>query len=168
VIGGSRNDRIVGNAGSNFLVGGAGADSLQGQGGDDRVWGQAGDDTLCGGTGADTFLYYRNLANTVDFGRDLISDFDPTQDLLEVDNTIFKDMADLVAHAKDTKAGVVITYDAADTITLRNNTLAGLEEHPDHFLFIGGVGTPTLALGGGANASPAPLVQAVASFGPKG
>jgi len=46
--------------------------------GNDTLTGGAGDDTLIGGLGADTFVF-----NT-GFGDDRITDFDVTQDLLEI------------------------------------------------------------------------------------
>lgn len=142
VIGGAADDKIAGDAQDNLLAGGPGADLLQGEGGDDRLWGQAGDDMISGGEGADTFLYYRNLQNKVDFGRDAISDFDPTVDVLEIDNTIFADFSDFVSHANETSAGVVLTYDGVNTITLRNNSLADLQANSDHFVFVGPDASP--------------------------
>jgi Ca2+-binding RTX toxin-like protein len=52
VIGGSGNDRLVGDGTANWLQGNAGADSLAGGGGDDTLSGGAGNDQLFGGNDA--------------------------------------------------------------------------------------------------------------------
>ncbi|MGG5808810.1 M10 family metallopeptidase [Falsiroseomonas sp. CW058] len=55
-IGGSGDDRILGNAAANRLQGGAGGDTLSGLAGSDTLDGGAGADSLAGGTGGDLFL----------------------------------------------------------------------------------------------------------------
>lgn len=57
VIGGSGNDKIIGNVSANRLAGGQGNDSLDGGLGDDTLIGGAGADTLNGGTGYDWVTY---------------------------------------------------------------------------------------------------------------
>lgn len=64
VIGGSGNDRFVGDSLSNKLTGGGGADYLDGG---------AGNDTLSGGSGADHFVF--GAASLLKMGIDLILDF---------------------------------------------------------------------------------------------
>ena len=71
-------NRLFGNGGDDVLNGRGGADTLMGGDGNDTLTGGAGDDTLIGGLGADTFVF-----NT-GFGDDRITDFDVTQDLLEI------------------------------------------------------------------------------------
>ena len=46
VIGGSGNDRLIGNARANTLRGGAGKDKIDGKGGNDTLKGEAGDDVI--------------------------------------------------------------------------------------------------------------------------
>lgn len=64
-IGGSGNDRILGNqaaneldggSGNDILYGGAGRDTLYGGAGHDRLYGEAGDDVIAGGDGLDTIV----------------------------------------------------------------------------------------------------------------
>ncbi|KQR68835.1 M10 family metallopeptidase [Rhizobium sp. Leaf341] len=57
VLGGSGNDRIVGNQVANTLTGNAGNDKLYGLAGDDSLLGGLGADTLDGGSGSDTASY---------------------------------------------------------------------------------------------------------------
>jgi len=56
-IGGSGNDRLIGNTADNALAGGAGGDTLIGQDGADRLTGGPGHDWLEGGRGIDAAVY---------------------------------------------------------------------------------------------------------------
>lgn len=56
VIGGSRNDGLIGNANANFLVGGPGDDLLDGQAGNDLLIGGLGRDQLSGGLNDDVVI----------------------------------------------------------------------------------------------------------------
>lgn len=67
LIGGSGNDRFLGNGQENWLNGGAGNDVLNGRGGNDRLNGGAGNDTLAGGSGDDVFY--------ISAGKDIVTDW---------------------------------------------------------------------------------------------
>ena len=111
-IGGSGNDRIVGNGAANVLngrggndevygqdgndilrggnlrdtlIGGHGADVLQGQQGDDRLKGELGADRLVGGAGHDAFVFtsYADSKSNAD-QRDTIVDFHRGQDRIDL------------------------------------------------------------------------------------
>ena len=56
-VGGSGNDRIMGNFAANDLQGGWGHDSIEGGAGNDSLRGGAGHDTLTGGWGQDSFVF---------------------------------------------------------------------------------------------------------------
>ena len=75
----SGDDTLEGGAGDDFLEGGSGDDTLVGGAGDDTLVGDGGVDTLIGGEGSDTFI--ARLGNR---GADTISDFDPSQDILDL------------------------------------------------------------------------------------
>ena len=80
-------DRLVGGAAADALFGGNGADILIGRGGADLVVGGAGTDRMSGGGGGDTFLF--DTARDAGVGnalRDVITDFNPTADLLHFDD----------------------------------------------------------------------------------
>ncbi|MCU0748498.1 MAG: hypothetical protein MUF13_03025 [Akkermansiaceae bacterium] len=62
-----------------IIRGGFGADLLSGGAGNDTISGGAGDDILTGGPGADRFVF-----GAVDLGRDQITDFAPTMDIIDV------------------------------------------------------------------------------------
>lgn len=83
-------DTLNGGSGHDILAGGIGADSLSGKGGDDILMDGAGIDTLTGGTGSDLFILTRDGAT------DTITDFDPTEDQLDLSQIwTGSDIADL-------------------------------------------------------------------------
>ncbi|GAB3386586.1 glycosyl hydrolase family 28-related protein [Azotobacter armeniacus] len=80
-------DLLTGSDADGRISGGAGADRLDGGAGDDVLDGGAGRDRLTGGEGADTFLFsLREDSHRSPLGtfNDLILDFDPTQDRIDV------------------------------------------------------------------------------------
>jgi Ca2+-binding RTX toxin-like protein len=83
--GGAGADTIIGVNQRDLLFGGAGNDSIVGNGGNDILLGEAGADTLTGGAGFDIFRYIR-----LQDGGDLITDFTPGTDTIQVDATFFK------------------------------------------------------------------------------
>lgn len=92
VQGSKFNDTLKGNDGDNSLDGGAGNDTLNGRGGLDTLKGGAGNDTLdgkqdndtlTGGAGNDIFKF------TVNGPADKITDFNVTNDTIQLENGIF-------------------------------------------------------------------------------
>lgn len=84
-VGGSGNDRIVGNTAKNVLKGGAGADRLNGGSGNDILDGGAGKDILTGGSGSDTFVFAAHRPGSASY--DKITDFNRSADgYLKIDN----------------------------------------------------------------------------------
>lgn len=81
---------LAGGSGHDILAGDVGADDLRGGAGDDVLMDGEGADTLSGGAGADRFILWRDGAT------DRITDFDPTQDLLDLSRittgTLFTDI----------------------------------------------------------------------------
>jgi len=70
VVGGSKNDTILGNSLNNFLVGGAGVDAISGMGGRDLLVGGTGADSLSGGDEDDilssgTLSYYNEATKAL-------------------------------------------------------------------------------------------------------
>jgi Ca2+-binding RTX toxin-like protein len=140
--GGNGNDTLLGGDGDDTMNGGNDADLLQGDGGNDIISGGTGedtldggegDDTLNGGVGADTFMFKPG------FGNDTITGFQATglgHDFLEFDSGIFADTAALFAHSANTADGVLVTTDAADTLLIKNASLAQLQAHPEDFHFV--------------------------------
>jgi serralysin len=98
--------------------------TLRGGAGNDTLVSGHGNDVLTGGTGQDTFVFGAGL------GLDRITDFKPgiasDHDIIQFDAALFPDFASVMAHAAQVGANVVITHDAANTLTLQNVTLAKL------------------------------------------
>jgi Ca2+-binding RTX toxin-like protein len=78
------NDTLSGLAGNDTLDGGAGNDTLNGGDGNDRLTGGAGLDTLSGGLGSDTFAYLTAADSGSSSSRDLIQDFAPGTDKIDI------------------------------------------------------------------------------------
>jgi Ca2+-binding RTX toxin-like protein len=120
-------DTLDGANGKDVLSGGAGKDRLLGGNGSDTLDGGAGDDTLTGGASPDRFIF------GVDFGRDLITDFDPKNETIQMSPAMFGSFAELMAHAQQVGTNVVIAYDVNHVLTLQNVKLSGLGS--EDFLF---------------------------------
>lgn len=105
VIGGTGNDRIVGNIAANRLVGGAGNDTLYGLTGSDR---------LKGGKGADHFVFSTALgAGNVD----VIEDFRHNTDLIRLDDAVFAAIGASLGRGEFyAKAGANKAHDKSDHI----------------------------------------------------
>lgn len=86
VYGGSGKDKFTGDGQGNRLYGHGGDDSLDGSAGSDFLFGGAGKDTLKGGLGADAFRFDATIAST---NIETITDFNHTDDRIELENAIF-------------------------------------------------------------------------------
>lgn len=97
LISGAGNDSLDGGADDDVLIGGTGQDTLVGGDGDDRLQGGLGKDLLIGGEGVDRFRFERGSVK-VKGGKgskslknvDEIADFDPDEEVIEIDRRIFK------------------------------------------------------------------------------
>ncbi|MCA1492218.1 hypothetical protein I6F11_14935 [Ensifer sp. NBAIM29] len=109
----------------------SGNDTIVGFNVADTIAGGWGDDTLTGGAGNDVFVFKPN------FGLDTITDFKAGSgagDVLEFANTLFTDFEAVLAAASQVGSDTVIAFDAANTVTLKNVTLANL--HADDVRFV--------------------------------
>ena len=104
--------------------------SLQGGSGNDVLIG-APNDTLTGGAGSDTFVFNPG------FGKDTITDFNVSQDVLRFDHTLLAQAmaSQLISQTHDSSAGAVIVIDPNDTVTLANVTVAQLAANPSAIQF---------------------------------
>jgi predicted extracellular nuclease len=73
------NDTLLGGNGDDLLHGGSGADALDGGRGNDTLVGGLGNDVLTGGNGSDRIVY-----NTIAEGMDIVTDFNTSQDILDL------------------------------------------------------------------------------------
>ena len=117
-------DVLSGEDGNDLLRGGSGADTLSGGAGDDTLAGNRGADDLTGGDGADLFVFASGE------GRDSITDFDTTADLIDLTAFNFDGLSDL--RLTDGDDGVTIRL-GHQSILLEGLSAADLTA--DSFLF---------------------------------
>jgi Ca2+-binding RTX toxin-like protein len=128
---GTGNFTGYGNEIANIITGGNGNDTLLGLGGNDTLIGGAGNDTLTGGTQSDSFIFASG------FGKDTITDFVAgagSVDVIEFDDAVFANLSSVLAAASQVGADTLISYDANNTITLKNVAMSNL--HADDFRFV--------------------------------
>jgi Ca2+-binding RTX toxin-like protein len=118
---GSVSGPVSGNAGADQLLAGLGAQSLSGGDGNDLLSGGRGNDILTGGAGADVFRYETN------FGIDMISDFDPATDHIEIRG--YASWQSVVQQG----ANVVVTFAAGNQLIFLNQLVANIT--PSLFTF---------------------------------
>ena len=90
-----------------------------------------GNDLVTSYMGNDTFVFASSIGN------DIITDFQPTgwtHDVLQFGHEIFSDFSAALAHAAQVGSDVVITVDAADTVTLQNVHLPSLQMNDFHIV----------------------------------
>ena len=120
--GGGGNDRLFGNRHDDVLNGGSGDDTLNGGGGNDTLNGGSGDDLLKGGDDADVFIFTE--------GSDRIDDYDPDQDSIRLDASLYgNDASAVIADLTTlTPTGAVIDFGNGDVLEIVGTfTLAELE-----------------------------------------
>ena len=121
INGTAANDTLAGGAKQAQIDGLAGNDTISAGSTGDILIGGAGNDLLNGGAGADIFVYHAG------FGFDTVQSFTAAgtlHDTLQVDKTLFADWTTLLSKTKQVGTDLVITADAADTITLKNVALS--------------------------------------------
>lgn len=135
-LAGAGGQSLSGTSGDDILVGGNGSDRLSGGAGDDVIVDGAGRDLLTGGEGYDLFV----LRN--DGEEDIVTDFDPTRDRLDLSSwPLFHDPASLAI--APTNAGAEIVWGGAklmlrsmeggplSTAEVRAAVLIGADRLPD-------------------------------------
>jgi Ca2+-binding RTX toxin-like protein len=117
------NDKIYGNDGTDLIRGGSGNDSIDAGSGNDTIHDGAGNDILKGGPGSDTFVFSSGDGG----GRDLVKDFRPGQDVINIENDHFESFeAMLAGFTAQVGDDVVITYGTGSTITIEDLRIAQL------------------------------------------
>jgi hypothetical protein len=134
ISGGKGNDYLLGNAGSDTifgdegrdrLFGGKDNDQLVGGLGNDRLWGDLGSDTLTGGEGEDAFVLSLSTDELTLNLPDVITDFEPEFDRIELTNFLTFSQLDLIQGLEGTQIKVQSTGE--DLAILLNINPADLE-----------------------------------------
>lgn len=127
-------DTVTGGSGYDLLYGGDENDSLSGDGQNDTLYGGAGNDVLDGGSGFDV-LYGGAGADVFVFknthGDDVIFDFDPSVDLIHLDNTGASQFAELEFIQS---GNIVEIKTGSGLIEIRNANLGDFDN--DIFVFV--------------------------------
>jgi Ca2+-binding RTX toxin-like protein len=113
-------ENVIGSAGSDQIIGNSDANVLDGR---------AGDDVLTGGGGNDSIVFRPG------FGQDQITDFDDDgDDMIVFSTAVFADWGAVQKAMTASGNDVVITFDAANTITLIGTSLTDMSQ--SDFLFV--------------------------------
>jgi Ca2+-binding RTX toxin-like protein len=123
LTGSTYNDSLTGNTSANSLNGGSGNDLLSGGLGNDILSGGLGNDTLFVGLGSD-IIRFDTLFNATS-NRDTISDFNVTDDTIQLENAIFTSLATLgtlAAGSFRSGAGFTTAADANDYLIYNSTT----------------------------------------------
>lgn len=105
-------------------------DVIHAKAGNDMIVGLAGNDVLTGSAGNDRFVFSGGS------GADTITDFiagSGADDVIELRGMGVTSFADVMSHATESGANVMLDLSFGDQITLNNVTLAQL--HADDFMF---------------------------------
>ena len=102
--------------------------SVRGSNFDDTITGNGNNNVFRGLGGNDTFVFKPA------FGHDTIVDFQPGQDVIDINHSLFLNLQDILASAAPSGADTVITDIAGDTITLQNVAPANLHISDFHLV----------------------------------
>ena len=127
-IGTNKGETINGKSFKDMLFGKGGNDTLKGNGGNDVINGGDGDDKLSGGAGSDTFVFGKGS------GKDVITDFNLKQDVLQIKGVKgFDSVKDVVKAATQKGKDVIIDLGGGNKITLKDVNLTDFKKNPgDH------------------------------------
>jgi Ca2+-binding RTX toxin-like protein len=136
--GGDGNDYLHGGSGNDTLDGGKDNDTIIGGDGSDTLNGGRGDDTMTGGNGEDTFVFGDDNGwnDDNDVGDDVITDFNPDEDKIDVSGTDEwggEDFEEIRRDFHQDGDNLVLEMDDGNTITIENMTIDELSE--DNFIF---------------------------------
>lgn len=111
-------DLLIGGNDADRLLGGSGDDTLYGHDGNDILRGGAGNDWIEGGEGADVFIFRNN------WGHDVVTDFQDGIDSILFQELNLVDTNDALSHATQIGNDVVFAFEAGDSLTIINATVA--------------------------------------------
>lgn len=117
LYGGLQRDVLKGGQGADVLSGSLGRDLLKGGAGDDTLTGGRDNDRMIGGAGSDTFVLRASGLVIPPPDHDVISDFELSQDVVDLTSyRAFAQLDDVLAAAEDTADGVRVQLDDAASV----------------------------------------------------
>lgn len=116
-LGGNTSANLLRGAnGNDVLIGANGADTLYGDANNDLLRGGAGNDILYGGLGNDYFRFDTALSTSTAMNVDRIKDFNPSQDTIQLENSMF------TKFGTSTKGAINSAYFKANTTGLAQDS----------------------------------------------
>jgi hypothetical protein len=122
IFGGAGDDDILGGSGNDQISGGIGDDTISAGSGDDSINAGAGDDTVRTGSGNDTIVY------SGDFGDDVIVDFNPDEDVIDLTAFTGVTSLDQLTFTEDGSDTIITADDFEGSITVRGVSAQELKE----------------------------------------
>ena len=110
----------------NGLIGGKAI--VNGTSGNDTLTSSSANEIFFGNGGSNTFVFSGLTGN------DVIADFHPSSDAVQLSKNAFATFADVLSHAAQVGSDVTITIDAADSVTLHNTVVAQLTSNNFHLV----------------------------------
>lgn len=127
LLGQNGNDRMFGGRGNDKMIGGGGRDVIDAQAGNDVIDGGAGGDLLTGGAGADRFVFSRKDGN------DTIADFGRGDDVLRLDDTLWRGKLDVDAvidrFSEATDEGLLFDFGRKGSVLLEEVSIDSLADY---------------------------------------
>ncbi len=113
-------EKTIGTSASEKILGNKGKDSLSGGGGDDTLGGGIDNDILTGGSDRDTFLF--NTKPNKKSNYDRITDFNPTDDTISLENSVFTKLGKAGKLNKKAFFAGDKAHDASDRVIFNKKT----------------------------------------------
>ena len=101
---------------------------VNGTSGNNTLTSSSANEVFFGHGGNDTFVF------TGITGKDVVADFQPNNDVLQLSHNVFANFAAVLAHAAQVGSDVTITVDASNSVTLHNTTLSQLTNNNIHIV----------------------------------
>lgn len=122
IFGGAGDDRIQGGSGDDQISGGIGDDSISAGSGDDIINAGAGDDSVRTGSGSDTIVY------SGEFGDDVIVDFNPDEDVIDLTAFTGVTSLDQLTFTEDGDDTIITAEEFEGSITVRGVSAQELKD----------------------------------------
>ena len=101
---------------------------ISGSAANDLLTSSAVNEIFYGNGGHNTFVFAGN------FGKDIVADFQASNDVIQLSRSVFANLSDVFAHAVQIGTDTIIAADASNSIVLNNTTLADLHAHNFHLV----------------------------------
>ena len=101
---------------------------VNGTSGNNTLTSSSANEVFFGQGGNDTFVF------TGTTGKDVVADFQPNNDVVQLSHNAFANFAAVLAHSAQVGTDVVISADVSNSVTLTHTTLVQLNTHNFHLV----------------------------------